>query len=305
MIYTLTLNPSIDYTMHVKGFEPGGLTRATDTAYYPGGKGINVSRVLSRLDIPSTALGFIGGFTGEFIRRSLHEEEVEEAFIETGQPTRINVKLKDKTESEINGPGPELTEPLQNRLLEQLDNLTSNDRLLIAGSIPSSLPKDFYRKIAEKSKDKNIPLAVDTSGSALKELLAYHPYLIKPNKHELEELFGVTIDSKEETAGYAEKLVQNGCRHVLVSLGGDGAIYANESVTLFADAPSGTVINTVGAGDSMVAGFLAAKEKQLDEEEIFRTSVACGSATAFDKDLCTKEGVQSLYDSIKIYQGGK
>ncbi|SDJ61771.1 1-phosphofructokinase [Salimicrobium halophilum] len=305
MIYTLTLNPSIDYTMHVSNFEPGGLTRATETDYYPGGKGINVSRVLSRLDIPSTALGYIGGFTGEFIRSALKTEGIEESFIETNQPTRINVKLKDDVESEINGPGPELNDLLQRRLLEQLDRLTSEDRLLLAGSIPSSLPDSFYRTIAEKCIKKNIPLAVDTSGQALKELLDYPLYLIKPNQKELEDLFGEPIDSKEKTALYARKLVEEGCEHVIVSLGGEGAVYVDKETTLFADAPKGEVINTVGAGDSMVAGFLAAKEQHLSPEEAFRKSVACGSATAFDSDLGKRKDVDDLYESIIIHQGGK
>ncbi|AKG03953.1 1-phosphofructokinase [Salimicrobium jeotgali] len=305
MIYTLTLNPSIDYIMHVDKLQPGGLTRSTATAYYPGGKGINVSRVLSNLSVPSTALGFIGGFTGEFIRTSLKEKGVKEAFIETDEPTRINVKLKDGRESEINGPGPELSDSLKGRLLEQLHTLTPEDVLLIAGSVPSSLPEDFYREIAENLKDKGVPMAVDTSGRALKDLLSYHPYLIKPNRQELEELFGETMEDNRTVARYAEKLVEEGCRNVLISLGGDGAVYANHEGIWFAEAPKGPVVNTVGAGDSMVAGFLAAKEVYLTDEEAFKKSIACGSATAFGEDLCTKEEAEALYDSIHIYKEGE
>ncbi|WP_347862863.1 PfkB family carbohydrate kinase [Salimicrobium sp. PL1-032A] len=177
--------------------------------------------------------------------------------------------------------------------------------MLLAGSVPSSLPETFYRTIAESCIRKNIPLAVDTSGKALKELLDYPLYLIKPNKEELEDLFDVTIGSREETAAYARKLVDGGCEQVIVSLGGEGAVYVDRYQTLYAEAPKGKVINTVGAGDSMVAGFLASKEKQLDTEEVFRTSVACGSATAFDSDLCTRNNIDALYESITIHQGGK
>jgi 1-phosphofructokinase len=301
MIYTCTMNPSIDYIMNVEAFEAGELNRATQTFFYPGGKGINVSRVVSRFNVPTKALGYIGGFTGAFIEEFLNKENIQHQFIDTSQTTRINVKLKSKEESEINGPGAEISEELQKELLDKIKLLTDTDTLVLAGSLPSSLPKDFYVQMTSLCNEQGVKVVADTSGEALEQLLGHPLFLLKPNHHELGELFNVTIDSKEKAAEYAQRLVEKGVEHVIVSMGGQGAVYAGKDKKLYANVPKGKVKNSVGAGDSVVAGFLSALEKDESIETAFQYGVATGSATAFQDDLCQKEDVVSLLSQIHIY----
>ncbi|MFD1020414.1 1-phosphofructokinase [Thalassobacillus hwangdonensis] len=300
MIYTCTLNPSIDYIMHVDHFENGGLNRATNAFYYPGGKGINVSRVMNRLGTTTTALGFTGQFTGEFIKNFLDQEGVAHQFIDTEQYTRINVKLKSDVESEINGPGPELSNNHQSQLLNQIEQLTSEDILVVAGSVPSSLPEDFYNRIAAICTEKDISLAADTSGKALKQLIGEKVLLLKPNHHELGQLFDTQIESPEKAAYFAKKLVDQGAQHVIVSMGGNGAVFVDQTHAWFANVPTGSVKNSVGAGDSVVSGFLTAYTNGRTLEEAFKYGVASGSATAFQDDLCEKEDVERLLPEIKV-----
>ncbi|UOQ94324.1 1-phosphofructokinase [Halobacillus shinanisalinarum] len=300
MIYTCTLNPSIDYVMHVDDFNLGELNRADRTLYYPGGKGINVSRVMARLTVQSVALGYLGNFTGQFITNFLDEEGVKHSFVDTGQYTRINVKLKGDKESEINGPGPKVSRSQLDELLTQIKQLKTDDILILAGNVPSSLPKDFYLKIADLCIANGISLVVDTSGQALTQLIGKSIFLLKPNNHELGELFNTTITTKEAAAHYAQKLVQQGAKHVIVSMGGEGAIYVNEHQQLFATAPQGEVRNSVGAGDSVVAGFISALTLNKQLEEAFRYGVAAGSATAFQDDLCQQSDVDELVNRITI-----
>ncbi|GEN54353.1 1-phosphofructokinase [Halobacillus faecis] len=300
MIYTCTLNPSIDYIMNVEAFEAGTLNRANETFYYPGGKGINVSRVMNRLGVKTKALGYIGGFTGTFVQQFLDQEDIEHAFIQTSQTTRVNVKLKSNKETEINGPGAEITEGLQEELLSQVRDLSNKDTLVLAGSLPSSLPSDFYITMASICAASGAKVVADTSGKALEQLLGHPLFLLKPNHHELGELFDVDIDSKEKAAEYGRKLVEQGVEHVIVSMGGEGAVYVGRNHEMFANVPKGHVRNSVGAGDSVVSGFLAALEKEETILQAFRYGVASGSATAFQDDLCQKEDVERLLSDIHV-----
>lgn len=300
MIYTCTLNPSVDYIVHVDELRIGELNRAVKTLTFPGGKGINVSRVLKRLGIESTALGFIGGFTGAFIIEQLQSENITCDFVEVPGNTRINVKLKSGKETEINGQGPMIQPEHEAEFMEKIRALTENDIVVLAGSIPSSLSPDVYGKIIDEAKKVKAKVVVDTSGPALKSLLMRNPFLAKPNHKELAELFDTTFHSKDEIMMYGRRLVELGVENVIVSMAGNGAFYFNREMTLFAEAPKGTVKNSVGAGDSMVAGFLAAYTSGKSVEEAFAYSVASGSATAFSEDLCTKDCVEQLVHEVNV-----
>lgn len=300
MIYTCTLNPSVDYIVHVDELRLGELNRAVKTLTFPGGKGINVSRVLKRLGVESTALGFIGGFTGSFIIEQLQSENIACDFVEVPGNTRINVKLKSGTETEINGQGPVMEPEHEEALIKKMQALTENDVVVLAGSVPSSLSPDVYEKIIDEAKKAKAKVVVDTSGPVLKQLLARKPFLAKPNHKELAELFETSFHSQGEIKVYGRRLVELGVENVIVSMAGNGAFYFNKEMTLFAEAPKGTVKNSVGAGDSMVAGFLAAYTNGKSLEEAFAYSVASGSATAFSEDLCTKDRVEQLVREINV-----
>ncbi|GCD82825.1 1-phosphofructokinase [Parageobacillus thermoglucosidasius] len=300
MIYTCTLNPSVDYIVHVDELRVGELNRAVKTLTFPGGKGINVSRVLKRLGVESTALGFIGGFTGSFIIEQLQNENIACDFVEVPGNTRINVKLKSGTETEINGQGPVIEPKYEEALIKKMQALTENDVVVLAGSVPSSSSPGIYEQIIDEAKKRKAKVVVDTSGQALKQLLARKPFLAKPNHKELAELFETSLHSKDEIIVYGRRLVELGVENVIVSMAGNGAFYFNKEMALFAEAPKGTVKNSVGAGDSMVAGFLAAYTSGKSVEEAFAYSVASGSATAFSEDLCTKDRVEQLVHEVNI-----
>jgi 1-phosphofructokinase len=300
MIYTCTFNPSVDYIVHVDELRIGELNRAVKTLTFPGGKGINVSRVLKRLGVESTALGFIGGFTGAFIIEQLQSENIACDFVEVPGNTRINVKLKSGKETEINGQGPMIQPEHEAEFMKKIRALTENDIVVLAGSIPSSLSPDVYEKIIDEAKKAKAKVVVDTSGPALKSLLMRKPFLAKPNHKELAELFDTAFHSKDEIMVYGRRLVELGVENVIVSMEGNGAFYFNKEMTLFAEAPKGTVKNSVGAGDSMVAGFLAAYTTGKSLEEAFAYSVASGSATAFSEDLCTKDHVEQLVHEVNV-----
>lgn len=300
MIYTCTLNPSVDYIVHVDELRLGELNRAVKTLTFPGGKGINVSRVLKRLGVESTALGFIGGFTGSFIIEQLQNENIACDFVEVPGNTRINVKLKSGTETEINGQGPMMEPEHEEALIKKMQALTENDVVVLAGSVPSSLSPDVYEKIIDEAKKAKAKVVIDTSGPVLKQLLARKPFLAKPNHKELAELFETSFHSQDEIMVYGRRLVELGVENVIVSMAGNGAFYFNKEITLFAEAPKGTVKNSVGAGDSMVAGFLAAYTSGKSLEEAFAYSVASGSATAFSEDLCTKDYVEQLICEVNV-----
>lgn len=300
MIYTCTLNPSIDYVARVKDFKEGDLNRTETAQMYPGGKGINVSRVLKRLGIESIALGYTGGFTGEFIKDFLTNETITHDFITVSDLTRINVKLKSEKETEINGLGPNISSSNQEELFEKIDSMNEGDFLVLAGSIPPSITEDFYGEIAEKCLKKGVKAVIDTAGTALIKTFHQSPFLIKPNHHELGDLFQTKIESVEDAVFYGKKLLNEGVENVIVSMAGEGAIFLNKQHTLLANVPVGTVKNSVGAGDSVVAGFLSQIVQDSDIQTAFKYGVASGSATAFSEDLCTKELVEKLIKEISI-----
>jgi 1-phosphofructokinase len=300
MNYTCTLNPSIDYIMHVDAFQAGDLNRATNTAYFAGGKGINVSRLLNRLDVETTALGYLGGFTGTFIQETLESAGISHQFIEINEPTRVNVKLKSGEESEINGPGPTITTEQLALLLEQIRSLGTDDVLVAAGNAPSSVPADIYARMADICEKNGTRFIADTSSAALQDLIGKRMFLVKPNHHELGELFDTTISSIEDIVSYARKLHETGIENVIVSMGGEGAIFVNKHHAWKAETPKGTVKNSVGAGDSMVAGFLAAFEKTNNYEQAFTYAVAAGSATAFSDDLGERRDIENLVSQVKL-----
>ena len=298
MIYTVTFNPSLDYVIQVDKLVPGEINRTTHEAVYPGGKGNNVSVILSNLGHSSKALGFTAGFTGEALENMLKEFGCDTAFIRLPEgSTRINVKINAGEETEINGQGPVITEEAQQALFEQLDALKKEDILVLAGSIPNTLPSDIYERILEYLQGRGIHFVVDATKELLLKVLKYHPFLIKPNNHELGEMFGVTLKTRDEIVTYAKKLQEMGAENVLVSMAGDGAILLTEDGIIYkAKPPKGKVLNSVGAGDSMVAGFLTGYLNTGEYEKAFRLGVVTGSATAFQYWLATKEDIVALME---------
>lgn len=292
MIYTVTFNPSIDYVIFTNDFKIDGLNRATATYKFAGGKGINVSRVLKTLDVESTALGFAGGFPGKFIADTLNNSAIQSNFIEVDEDTRINVKLKTGQETEINAPGPHITSAQFEQLLQQIKNTTSEDIVIVAGSVPSSIPSDAYAQIAQITAQTGAKLVVDAEKELAESVLSYHPLFIKPNKDELEVMFNTTVNSDEDVIKYGRLLVDKGAQSVIVSLGGDGAIYIDKEISIKAVNPQGKVVNTVGSGDSTVAGMVAGIASGLTIEKAFQQAVACGTATAFDEDLATRDAIE-------------
>lgn len=296
MIYTVTFNPSLDYIVRVDDFRLGQVNRTTEELLYPGGKGINVSFVLKNLGLDSTALGFLAGFTGDEIRRLLKEQGIDEDFIEVKQGiSRINMKLRSNEESEINGQGPAIEKSDINRLYQRLDRLEQHDILVLAGSIPSVMSESMYRDIMEHLKEKQLKVVVDATQDLLMNVLPYHPFLIKPNNHELGQIFGLELKEKEDVIKYAKKLQEQGAVNVLVSMAGDGAVLIAEDGSVYeSDAPKGKVVNSVGAGDSMVAGFLAGYLQTGRYEEAFKMGICTGSASAFSEKLATKREVEEI-----------
>ncbi|KAF6581263.1 1-phosphofructokinase [Paenibacillus sp. EKM212P] len=300
MIYTVTLNPSIDYIVEVDDLKLGDLNRMKRDLKLPGGKGINVSRVLNQLEADSTAIGFLGGFTGRFIDDTLREESIKTDFVMIEDDTRINIKLKHGDETEINGLGPAIREQEADALVQKLAGLQKNDIVVLSGSIPPSLGGDFYDRLISVCQQTGAEFVIDTTGEALMKALVHKPLLIKPNHHELAELFGVTIHSKEEIVTYGRKLLEAGAKNVLISMAGEGALFITADEVYHANVPAGTVKNSVGAGDSMIAGFVGTLALHGDPIEAFRAGVASGSATAFSDDLATKEKIEQLRPQVTI-----
>lgn len=301
MIYTVTFNPSIDYIVSVEDFQLGRVNRTSRELVYPGGKGVNVSLVLKNLGMENTALGFVAGFTGTEIERNLKEWGCLTDFIHADRGmSRINMKLRAGEETEINGQGPVLLPENLEMLYEKLDKLKDEDVLVLAGSIPSTLPDSVYEDIMARLSGKKIRIAVDATGELLVNVLKYRPFLIKPNNHELEEIFHVKLHSLEEIIAYGKKLQEQGALNVLISMAGDGAVLiTEEGQVLKSPAPKGKVVNSVGAGDSMVAGFISGYLEKKDYQHAFYTGIAAGSASAFSERLATKDEVKGIYDSIR------
>lgn len=295
LFYTVTFNPAIDYVLHIDEMQVGRVNRSQSEEIYFGGKGINVSIVLSELGITSKALGFVAGFTGKAIEEGVKKKGVETDFVHLKSGfSRINVKIQSKGETELNGQGPKISDEDLSALYEKLDKLEDGDTLVLAGSIPSVLPSDVYEKILARLSGKQIKTVVDTTKNLLFNALKYKPFLIKPNNHELEEMFGVTLTSREEIITYAKKLKEMGAVNVLVSMAGDGAVLVDAFGTVHTcDACKGNVKNSVGAGDSMVAGFLAGF-KEGDYAYALRLGTAAGGATAFSDGLAKKEDIDKL-----------
>ena len=302
MIYTVTFNPSLDYIVSVENFQLGITNRTSSELMLPGGKGINVSTVLMNLGIENKALGFVAGFVGDEIIRRLEEMGVQNGFIRIEEGvSRINLKLKSIDGTEINGQGPVIGPEHVEELMKQLDRLGEGDVLFLSGSIPSSMPDDAYQKIMERLDGRGVQIVVDATKDLLLNVLEYHPFLIKPNNHELGELFGVELKTREEVIPYAKKLQEKGAVNVLVSMAGEGAVLidANEDVYM-APTPKGTLVNGVGAGDSMVAGFMAGWLEKQDYEHAFCMGVSAGSASAFSEHLATKAEIEAVYQQVTM-----
>lgn len=300
MIYTVTLNPSLDYVTHIAQFKAGKINRTISEFLYPGGKGINVSILLHNLGIPSVTFGFIGGFTGDEICKQIQDMGIETDFVRVSSGiSRINMKVLSKEETQINGLGPSIKKKELELFYQKLDKLQDGDILVLSGSIPNSLPDNIYQSIMEKCKDKKIRIVVDAVDKALSHTLPYHPFLIKPNCEELEEYFKVSIKSTEDAIFYGMKLKKQGAQNVLISMGKKGAVLITEKMeTIEKKAPKGTVINTVGSGDSMVAGFLYGYDKEQNYVSGLNWGIAAGSASAFSEGLATKEKIEEVRNSI-------
>lgn len=301
MIYTMTMNPALDYVVDLTLFKLGRVNRTEDEHIFYGGKGINVSVILKELGFESTCLGFIAGFTGDKLQRGVKEDlKLNTNFIcvEKGM-TRINVKIHSDQETELNGMGPVIEQSDIVRLFESLNQLQSGDILILSGSVPTTVSKTIYCDILEKLKDKQVKTVVDATGELLMKTLKYQPFLIKPNNHELEEMFHVKLSNQKDIVKYAKKLQEMGAKNVLISMAGDGALFVCENGKVyFCDAPKGQVVNSVGAGDSMVAGFIAGYVKTQDYLQAFKMGVATGSASAFSKNLATADEVELLLKTI-------
>ena len=301
MIYTVTFNPSLDYIVSVEDFKLGLTNRTDSELMLPGGKGINVSTVLMNLGIESTALGFVAGFTGDEIVRRLKEMGVKTGFIRIEEGvSRINLKLKSIDGTEINGQGPGICEEKLGMLMEQLEGLKKGDVLFLSGSIPASLPDDMYQKIMERLQGKGVQIVVDATKDLLTNVLSYQPFLIKPNNHELGEIFNAELKRREEVVPYARKLRERGAQNVLVSMAGEGAVLAAANGRVYeAAAPEGVLVNGVGAGDSMVAGFMAGWMEREDYEYAFHMGIAAGSASAFSEYLASRKEIEAVYRQMQ------
>lgn len=301
MIYTVTLNPAIDYVVQLEGsLEPGRINRNTAESFQFGGKGINVSNVLKTLGLDTVALGFVAGFTGQGLEQGLQAMGLTTRFIHTQQGmTRINVKVKAREETEINGLGPTISEGDLQQLYRQLDEIVPGDTLVLSGSIPKCLPGNTYERILARLQDRDIRIVVDAAGELLMKALQYHPFLIKPNHHELSEIFGMTLETDGQILACARKLQELGGRNILVSMAEQGALLLDEKGSVHRiGCPRGTVINSVGAGDSMVAGFLAGYLQTGDYGYALKLGTAAGSATAFSLGLADEPQIRALLDTL-------
>lgn len=300
MVYTVTFNPALDYVMNVKSLSTADINRTTSEALYYGGKGINVSAILSRLEIPTVALGFVGGFTGKKLCSMMSEDKIRNDFVDLPNGnTRINVKIKFGRELDINASGPKITEENINQLFDKLKNIKDGDYLVFAGSVPKTLPDNIYSEMLKALAGKDIRAVVDTTGNQLLNVLEYKPFLVKPNHHELGEIFGKELTETDEIIKYAKELKKIGARNVLVSRGADGAVLVDESNKVrIAKAVEGKLVSSVGCGDSMVAGFIAGMIRKEDYSYALKLSTAASAATAFSNELGTAEEINKIFINI-------
>lgn len=300
MIYTVTLNPSIDFIVRLDHLELGSVNRMTSDDKFAGGKGINVSRILQRLDVDNTATGFIGGFTGRFVKNGLIAEGIKTNFVQVSEDTRINVKIKAGEETEINGAGPKISDEKLEELKAILAGLSSEDTVVFAGSAPSSLGNQVYNTLIPIAKKAGAEVVCDFEGQTLLDSLNYQPLLVKPNNHELADIFGVELNGLEDIEKYAREILAKGAKNVIISMAGDGALLVTPEAAYFAKPIKGTVKNSVGAGDSMVAGFTGEYVKSGDPIEALKWGVACGTATTFSNDLATAEFIKETYQEVEV-----
>lgn len=300
MIYTVTLNPSIDYIVRLESLELGSVNRMDSDDKYAGGKGINVSRILKRLDMDNTATGFIGGFTGRFVEEGLVEEGISTNFVHVAEDTRINVKVKAGLETEINGAGPTISADKLAELESILANLTDQDTVVFAGSAPSNLGNQVYKTLIPIARKAGAQVVCDFEGQTLLDSLAYEPLLVKPNNHELADIFGVELSGLSDIESYARQILAKGAKNVIISMAGDGALLVTPEAAYFAKPIKGNVKNSVGAGDSMVAGFTGEYVKSGDPVEALKWGVACGTATTFSDDLATAQFIKETYQKVEV-----
>lgn len=300
MIYTVTLNPSIDFIVRLDQLTLGSVNRMTSDDKFAGGKGINVSRILQRLGVANTATGFIGGFTGRFVEEGLIAEQIKTDFVQVDQDTRINVKIKAEEETEINGAGPVISPDQLTALTAKLSQLTAEDMVVFAGSAPANLGNEVYKQLIPLVKETGAQVVCDFEGQTLLDSLAYQPLLVKPNNHELEMIFDVKLAGLADVVSYARQILAKGAQHVIVSMAGDGALLVTPEANYFAKPIKGVVKNSVGAGDSMVAGFTGEFAKSGDAISALKWGVACGTATAFSDDLASIDFIKEIYEKVEV-----
>lgn len=302
MIYTVTFNPALDYVLSVDNLNTNDINRATGEKLFFGGKGVNVSTILTRLGVESEALGFLAGYTGKMLEQMLNDEKIQNDFVYLEQGyTRINVKIKSSSELDINAQGPAIDDSSLKKLFSKLDELKNGDTLVLAGSIPSSLSNDIYEQILDKLSDRELRIAVDATGDLLLNVLRYKPFVIKPNHHELGELFGVEVSELEDVVKYARLLQDKGAKNVLVSCGKNGAVLVDEldNVHKMGIVP-GKPVSSVGCGDSMLAGFIAGYIKTNDYAYALKLGSACGNATAFSVALASKDEIEEMLNNENL-----
>lgn len=300
MIYTVTLNPSIDFIVRIDEVEIGSVNRMDSDDKFAGGKGINVSRILQRLGYENTATGFIGGFTGQFVNDTLVKEGIKTEFVQVDEDTRINVKIKGNEETEINGAGPFISDEKLTELEAIFSKLTADDTVVFAGSAPSNLGNKVYNRLIPLARQTGAEVVCDFEGQTLIDALEHQPLLVKPNNHELGDIFGVKLESLADIEKYARQLLEKGAKNVIISMAGDGALLVTNEAAYFAKPIKGTVKNSVGAGDSMVAGFTGEFVKSGNPIEALKWGVACGTATTFSDDLATIEFIKETYHKVEV-----
>ncbi|RSJ22832.1 1-phosphofructokinase [Streptococcus intermedius] len=300
MIYTVTLNPSIDYIVRLDKVNVGSVNRMESDDKFAGGKGINVSRVLKRLGIDNTATGFIGGFTGKFITDTLENEAIATNFVQVLEDTRINVKIKADAETEINGTGPIVTSEQLAKLKEILSGLSEQDTVVFAGSSNKNLGNIVYKELIRLTRQTGAQVVCDFEGQTLIDSLEFQPLLVKPNNHELGDIFGVKLEKLDEIEKYAREILAKGAQHVIISMAGDGALLVTKDGAYFAKSIKGIVKNSVGAGDSMVAGFTGEFVRSGNAVEAFKWGVACGTATTFSDDLAAADFINKTYEKVEV-----
>mgnify|MGYP000013128444 FL=1 len=302
MIYTVTLNPSIDYVISLDEMKVGLVNRLKTSSKFPGGKGINVSRILNELNVSNTALGFLGGFTGKFVNDALTRLNVQTDFVEIKEDTRINVKIHAQQETELNALGPNIDDAELASFIDKFNQIGNGDVVVFSGSIPANLPQNLYDQIIKKIKANGAQFAVDTTGQGLLDTLENNPIVIKPNNHELGELFHTEVTTDADIEKYAKKLIEMGAQNVMISMAGEGGMLVSKDRVLRSFAPKGKVLNSVGAGDSMLAGFVGEFNQSHDLEKAFKKGLACGSATAFSLDIATNKKIDEIFNEIDVFE---